>query len=57
MPLSSARETSGQSRRAAAVAAQPIRRILDSIDAIANLHAVFAVAATKGSHKREGLNF
>jgi hypothetical protein len=57
MPLSSAREISGQSMRAAAIAVQPIRRTFVSIDAIANLHSVFAVAATKRARKREGLKF
>jgi hypothetical protein len=57
MPLSSAREISGQSMRAAAIAVQPIRRTFVSIDAIANLHSVFAVAATKRDRKREGLKF
>jgi hypothetical protein len=46
--FSSAREISGQSRRAVAVTAQPIRRIFDSMDAITNLHAVFeSVVATE----------
>src|SRR6266403_2626854 len=44
MPLSSAREISGQSTRAAAVPAKPIRRTLDSIVRIANLHAALTTS-------------
>ena len=51
MPLSSAREISGQRTRAATVTAQPIRRIFVSMDAVANLQAVFAVAAMEADRE------
>jgi hypothetical protein len=39
MPLSSAREISGQSMTAAIVTAQPTRRMFDLIDVVANLRS------------------
>ena len=43
----SAREASGQSRRAAAVTAQPVLKIFDSACPIAKLCAVFAISSSK----------
>src|SRR5450631_2326935 len=45
MPLSSAREISGEHARAAVAATKLIHRIFDSIRAIANLHVALATRA------------
>src|SRR6266550_8743753 len=57
IPLSSAREISGQRTSAAAAAKQPIRRIFDSTDAIAHLQTVLQWRLPKQAAKREGLKF
>jgi hypothetical protein len=55
IPLSSAWEISGEHARAAVAATKPIDRNLDSIRAIANLHAAFATRAViKAARERNG---